>query len=174
MPPLSATPLTIEAYREYGDLISARDDIAAVSCNGDTARKFNFAADLQNLRAQKAKPNFSFFRCKPQVESGQRQFEIRLLERHSFSTQVFIPMSGTERFLIVVARGGDRPDLSTLRAFVVSGQQGISYRPGIWHHPLVAMDKPSSFACLVWEDGTASDCEVLDLSPPLTIQLPKR
>jgi ureidoglycolate hydrolase len=34
----------------------------------------------------------------------------------------------------------DRPDLSTLRAFVASVAQGVVYDTGIWHHPLICLE----------------------------------
>ena len=34
----------------------------------------------------------------------------------------------------------DRPDLSTLRAFVASVAQGVVYGTGIWHHPLICLE----------------------------------
>ena len=66
------------------------------------------------------------------------------------------------RYLVVVARGGDAPDLATLAAFVASGTQGVSYLPGVWHHPMIALDHEIDFTCLAWEDGTAGDCVVVD------------
>jgi ureidoglycolate lyase len=79
-----------------------------------------------------------------------------MLEKHPGSTQAFVPMNAS-RYLVVVALGGDAPDLSTLRAFVASAAEAISYRPGVWHHPMIALDRVTDFACLVWEDGTTED-----------------
>lgn len=47
---------------------------------------------------------------------------IHELERHPLGTQAFIPMKG-EVFVVVVALGDDKPDLSTLRAFITNGEQ---------------------------------------------------
>ena len=70
-----------------------------------------------------------------------------------------------ERFLVVVAQGGDAPDESTLRAFVAGPSQGMVYHPGVWHHSLVVLDREAEFACFVWEDGSSGDCTVLELPP---------
>ncbi len=164
-------PLTFPDYRSYGDIISARDEVKPLNVNMGTAKKFGFLASLQNLRGESAKPNFCFFRCQPQVQTQDEQFEVKLLERHPYSTQAFIPMKGAERFLVIVALGKDQPDLSTLRVFQATAEQGITYHPGVWHHPLVAMDQLSDFACLVWEDGTQRDCDVVKLSAPVTVTL---
>lgn len=166
---MQATPLTSVDYSPYGDAIEARADIKPVRANLGFAQRFNFVASLENLRPADAKANLCVFRCEPMVPPGQSAFVMRLLERHEFSTQVFIPMNGVRRYLVIVALGGLAPDLSTLRAFVATGQQGISYKPGVWHHPLVALDAPSDFSCLVWEDGHAGDCEVVKLASAVTI-----
>lgn len=63
---------------------------------------------------------------------------IHELERHPLGTQAFIPMKG-EVFVVVVALGDDKPDLSTLRAFITNGEQGVNYHRNVWHHPLFAL-----------------------------------
>ena len=168
---IRAVPLSAEGYRDYGDVISAEAGARSRSANMGTARRFNALAKLENRRPGKARPNLCVFRCEPQVRAPQTSFEIRLLEKHPFSTQAFIPMSGAERFLVVVCLGADKPDLSTLRVFLATGSQGITYRPGVWHHPLIAMDRRTDFACLIWEDGTSGDCEVVKLARSVRVEL---
>lgn len=148
---LVARPLTVEAYRPFGDVIAARSTTRAA--NQGSAQKSEHLAALDNLRAG-ARPNLSVFRCAPR---GPFPFTIALLEKHPASTQVFVPMNA-QRYLVVVAGGDAEPDLETLEAFVATGTQGITYRPGVWHHPMIALDAETDFACLVFEDGSAGDC----------------
>ena len=124
-----------------------------------TARRFDRLAALENLRAS-ATANVCVFRCQP---CEARPVPVRVLERHPHTTQLFAPMTA-RRYLVVVARGGDRPDLSTLAAFVATGAEGVTYRPGVWHHPLIALDAACDFACVVFEDGSAADCDAIDLT----------
>ncbi|MEO8798382.1 MAG: ureidoglycolate lyase [Polyangiaceae bacterium] len=151
---ITARELTQASYARYGDVLSAdRDDVAAVPANLGTAQKRNRLTALVNARAE-AKANVSVFRCSP---VNERPIPLHLLEKHPHSTQIFVPMNA-RRYLVVVAEGGDAPDLSTLAAFVASGNQAIAYRPGIWHHPMIALDDVIDFACIVFDDGTAYDC----------------
>ena len=166
---IRAIPLDVDSYRAYGDVISARADIIARSANMGTAKRFNSVAQLVDLRPGKAEPNLCLFHCDPQVSAPQTTFQIKLLEKHPLSTQAFIPMQA-ERFLVVVCLGTDKPDISTLKAFLAVKSQGITYRPGVWHHPLIAMDRPTDFACLVWEDGTSDDCEVVKLERNVIVE----
>jgi ureidoglycolate lyase len=49
-----------------------------------------------------------------------------------------MPLS-SHAYVVVVAVGGDTPDLSTLKCFMASAQQGVNYAKGTWHHPLLAL-----------------------------------
>lgn len=159
MRPLSLRPLDREAYAPYGDLLVAGPDGTGRGANQGTARVFDRLVRLDNLRAD-APLNVSLFRCAPRTE---RPFPVTMLERHPSSAQLFVPMQPA-RFVAVVALGGDRPDLSTLAAFLVPPGHGVSYRPGTWHHPLIALDRTTDFACFVHEDGGPGDCEVVPLA----------
>jgi len=166
---MQAIRLSTQEYAAYGDVISADAATEPVTANLGFAERYNFLATLENRRTEKAQPNLCVFRCQPMLALNEQRFEVALLERHAFSTQVFIPMNGVDKYLVIVALGGDSPDLATLRAFVATGSQGITYRPGVWHHPLVAMYRPGDFVSLVWEDGSKRDCEVVKLGESVQI-----
>lgn len=168
MQALSAETLTAEAYAPFGEVISAdRSDVAAKPANQGTAARRDFLADVATLRPGAAL-NVCSFRCAPKTGWPM---SVELLEKHPLSTQVFIPMNA-RRYLVLVALGADAPDLASARAFVASGAQGVSYRPGVWHHPMIALDAPIDFTCLVWEDGSDGDCVVAPLtSGELTVAI---
>lgn len=170
MTTLSLIPLIQAEYKNYGDVISIRDDINPVGANIGTAKRYNYLTHVKNLRAD-ATLNVCVFNCTPQIKVGQKEFLITLLEKHSESTQIFIPMNGTKKYLVAVALGQNAPDISTLKVFLASGDQGITYHPGVWHHPLIAMDEVSNFSCLVYENQTASDNFVKKLDNPIKITL---
>lgn len=71
-------------------------------------------------------------------------------------------MSHTDcsQYLVIVALNNpqtDTPDLSTLKSFVFSSVQGVSYKPGCWHHPIIGLPQPGKslqlidFVCFVYE-----------------------
>lgn len=151
------------AYEPYGQLVEPQAGLDQCAANQGTATRFLHAAQLINDRPH-ARPHLSVYRVSP----AQLPLRLTLLERHPHSTQVFCPL-GTARYLSIVAQGQDTPDLSTLRAFLVHGTTGISYRPGVWHHPLIALDRVTDFTCWVFEDGTAEDCEEVALTTPVTV-----
>ena len=166
-------PLTAQNYQPFGSVVAARTDVTPTKANLNTADRYNFLADLQNLRGDQAKANLCVFRCRPMIPKDIARFDIKLLERHPSSSQLFVPMQSGTRFLVVVALGASAPDLSTLRAFWGQSGHGITYQPGIWHHPLIVVGEPADFVCIVWENGRPDDCETLPLSPHVQIQLDK-
>jgi ureidoglycolate lyase len=170
-PSLVAEPIDPARYSLYGAVVSARGVETARSANHGTAQAWDALATLVNLRGDAARATASLFRCRAFVESV---LEVRVLERHPGSTQMFVPMRAG-RFLVVVALGGEEPDLSTLSAFVVEGPQAITYAPGVWHHPMVALDVEADFVNLLFSDGTSGDCDERTFGEPVAeIRIPVR
>ena len=104
-------------------LVSPSPSSSSISANQGTARRINYIANLCNKRDLTATPNMCVFKCLPR----SLPFDIKLLERHPYSSQTFIPMNAKKRYLVIVALGDDKPDLSTLKAFIANNNQGINY-----------------------------------------------
>ncbi|MCO5565966.1 hypothetical protein L7F22_019641 [Adiantum nelumboides] len=157
---LKAKPLDRESFAEYGDVIASPNALSLPeqpfkSVNQGTAQKYESLSDVVSFHPSEAqaKSNIHIYRCTPPKDSLQNSFGVRVLERHQFTKQAFIPMS-QRGYLVIVAKNGkdDLPDLSTLAAFVATGEQGISYGAGTWHHPMIALGKePTDFAVVVHE-----------------------
>ncbi|KAJ2798355.1 Allantoicase [Coemansia helicoidea] len=179
---IAVEPLTIESFRPYGDVIQLEGQRNIVVANQGTARRANHVALLENRREasgpalQSARPNMCLFSSAPRPTVGGR-FEVRLLERHPFSSQVFLPIhrrgvpsDDPDRacYLVIVAENGpdDRPDLATIRAFAANLTQGVNYKANSWHSPMVTVGQRVDFAVLVWENGVPlQDCEEAPISP---------
>ena len=118
-------------------------------------------------------------------DDGSGMFRVRLLERHPYSSQMFIPINCQKRWLIVVAlpisesesehdvdcreEGRAGPDMLTLKAFMAHENQGINFAAGIWHHPLIALESATDFACVVYEDGTNDDCHIIEMGEEVVL-----
>jgi len=148
-------PLTSEAFEPFGQVIQAYVDHDAASlntritqANQGTATKFHKLALLSSSYPAKdgATTGLSIYRCQPVKDlPADRTWEITTLERHPFTNQAFIPMGRSEMggdglecpgtsYLVVVAKNGsdDKPDVTTLRAFVATAAQGIMYNKAVW------------------------------------------
>ncbi|KAF9222767.1 Allantoicase [Gyrodon lividus] len=192
-------PLTPEAFAPYGQVIQAYGDHAAAPpgtkitpANGGTASKFHKLALPRSCYPEEmgATPGLSVYRCSP-VTIVDGKVDLAVLERHPYTNQAFIPMGGGgfpgdeairqagNTYLVVVALNGtdDKPDLSTLRAFIASAAQGIMYDTAVWHQPMTVLEKPMDFTCVETQigNGDKADCEILDLDDGngvIKLQLP--
>ncbi len=158
-------PLTAEAYAPFGSVLAA-GGLAPRLANQGRAKVWDHLAKLVNLRDD-ARANLSVFRCAPEA---LRPVPLRAFERHPFSTQLFVPMS-TGRYLVVVAPGLDAPEFDRARAFEVTGSQAIAYHPGTWHHPMIALDADADFVCLVYENHSKGDCELVPIDRATAVDL---
>ncbi|KAL1925138.1 uncharacterized protein VTP21DRAFT_21 [Calcarisporiella thermophila] len=167
-----AEALSAEAFAPFGQVIQPHQQQktnGVTAANQGTANKHHHVARVYNGRPESADANLCVYECKPQ----KMPFHVKLLERHPHSTQAFIPIESGRYLVVVALKGlGDEPDLSTLRAFVATDRQGISYNEGVWHHPIVALDRNANFACLVFEDGSAGDCVEVALDKGVTVEEP--
>jgi ureidoglycolate lyase len=147
-------PLTAQGFAPFGEVISARGAEGRAT-NLGTATRIDWAARLESTRPM-ARPDLAMFRCAPQA----LPIVVRLLERHPHSTQAFLPLKGARWLVCVASDAADGlPDTAGLRAFVGRAGQGVNFRRGLWHHPMLALGEPAEFAMLAWEDGTAGDVE---------------
>ena len=105
-----------------------------------------------------------FYQVRPE---GDR-LEAVQAERHPHSAQIFIPMSA-ERYLVVV--WPDHPDASAARAFLAGPEDVVIYRPGVWHHGIVALGRDTLFASAMWRTRGGVDAEFHALAHPLGIEL---
>lgn len=165
---ISSRPLDSASYAAYGSVVRAGEVASARAANHGDAQAWDALATIESRRGTSARCTASLFRCRAHLGA---ELPIRWLERHALSTQMFVPM-GSARYLVVVATGGDAPDLSTLAAFVVEGAQAITYAPGIWHHPMVALDRDADFVNVIFADGSAADCdEIAYAEPPVIVRI---
>jgi len=156
--------LTSENFARFGEVISCQGNDYFHINDAHTER---YHALVMTEIMGDAKAGISIFR---NIKSTQIPFEISMLERHPNGSQAFIPMQG-QKFLIVVAPSldTDTPDLSQLCAFITDGTQGVNYRAGTWHHPLLTLEAPSDFA-VVDRIGTGHNCDVYQFPEILKIE----
>lgn len=190
---LAAEPLTPSSFAPFGAVLanpapatlpsvtlsasSLPPSVGAVVANQGTAIQYRaLAPPLRDLYAQAASarpstPRTTMFVCGarellPSESGSAGLFEVKVLERHPFTTQTFVPLgasAASSRYLVIVAPslapdassavekqlpvpegddslpGRGMPDLSRLRAFVATGAQAVTYGAGTWHAPMAAL-----------------------------------
>lgn len=166
----------------------------AVSANQGSAIKYQHVTRMVNLYGQApskapGEAVMNMFTCAARKLQRQRQgsepasgsegyFNVRILERHPYTTQTFSPLAKdpNARYLVVVAPslppsdadaalpvpssgvphgrsqvlpGRGLPDLRRLKAFITTGAQAVTYGAGTWHAPMVALGRKGSIVDFV-------------------------
>lgn len=129
---VAVEPLTREAFAPYGQVIDSAG-VEPLNLNDGTARKYPALATIELANGDAA---ISLFHVAPRA----LPIELAEIERHPLGSQAFVPLRAT-RFLVVVAGSSDEPKPEELRAFLATGQQGINFRAGVWHHALLALEE---------------------------------
>ncbi|KAI1105347.1 ureidoglycolate hydrolase [Jackrogersella minutella] len=177
----------------------------AVSANQGTAIQYrSLAPPLKNVYDQApsqkpASPRTTMFVCGARQlvsdegdESGGEGgglFEVKILERHPFTTQTFVPLGAdaSARYLVIVAPslppgnadnglpvptgdglpGRGLPDPNGICAFVATGAQAVTYGAGTWHAPMAALGPSGSaidFVVIQFaNDEAVEDCQEMAL-----------
>jgi ureidoglycolate lyase len=94
---------------------------------------------------------------------------IEVMENHPLGSQAIAPL-GNAWMLIVVAPAGPL-DPNLVVAFRASGHQGVNYRRGVWHHPLIALDGDGDFL-VIDREGEGENLVLERLAEPLEVPAP--
>jgi ureidoglycolate lyase len=147
---LAIAPLTASAFAPFGEVVEAGMRESLI--NAGTARQYADLATV-DVAAEGGQPRVSLYRS----EARAWPVEVRMLERHPLGSQLFMPLSA-DPFLLVVAPPSPVPERGAVRAFRSNGRQGVNYRRGTWHHPLIALAAGREFLVLD-RGGPGANCE---------------
>ncbi len=150
---LAVEPLTKAAFAPFGAVLE-REGAAVRVINGGTTDRLHALAAV-DAAADGGWPIVSVFR-------GRRRpfpLHVTTMERHPLGSQAFMPLQPLP-WLVVVAEGAETP--SGFRAFLARGDQGVSYRRGTWHHPLLVLHPAQDFL-VIDRDGPGGNLDEVDL-----------
>lgn len=159
MKPLSLRRLSREAFATFGDVIDPAGARDVYPINEGTTQRFHDLAHIDTTK-DGGHTVLSLFRAQPR----ELPFAILMLERHPLGSQAFVPLNGA-RYIVVVA---EHPDTEP-QAFLADASQGVNYRPGVWHHPLIALDQTSDFL-VIDREGPGTNCDEVRLAQPCLIE----
>ena len=132
-------------FSKYGQLISTQD-IESQNINEETTKSFYDLVNIENYGDDK--------KCRVNIfKSIKRDFplEINMLENHPLSSQAFIPLQHTS-FIVVVAPISSEPNINLIETFLISPEEGINFKPKVWHYPLIATEN-SNFLTIDKKDS---------------------
>lgn len=151
---IRAQALTAAAFAPFGDVIEAGPDPVMIN-NGTTERHHDLAQ--VDLLGEGAHTLINIFRGQPFAPP----VEIRMMERHPLGSQAFMPLSDRPYLVVVAPDKGGAPGAP---AAFLAKEQGVNYRAGVWHHPLISLEDVSDFL-VVDRGGDGANLEEADIAP---------
>ena len=152
---LPVRPLTAEAMAPFGSVIERLPGGTAV--NGGSSQRHE-AVPALDLHRDGGRAVLAVYDARARVFP----FEARVLERHRGSDQVFLPLGGRRRCVLLLAPARlDAPRAADCVALLSHGHQGVRIAAGTWHHGLLALDD-GPWAVLERRDDVV-DCDELRL-----------
>ena len=143
--------LTRERFAPFGEVI----ETSRGASEAMNAEKFERFDDLCHVEfAEGGRVAVSIARCRTPTSLPLR---LEMLERHPLGSQAFIPL-GPCKLFIVVAPPTESVGADALRAFVSNGRQGINYRRGTWHMPLISFTAGQEYL-VIDRGGDEPNCE---------------
>lgn len=158
---IKITPLTREAFAEFGDVIEITAKTGSHPINAGTTQRFH---DLATVVAtgEDARAIISMARAQPFA----LPLTLSMVERHPHGSQAFIPLKPT-RFLVVVAPSKNGKP-GTPRAFMAAPGQAVNYFLSTWHAVLTALDEQTDFL-IVDREGEGKNLEVYNFPEPYVV-----
>jgi len=153
---IKPVPLTAEAFAPYGDVIEASAGAEQKIINHGNSIRYHDLARL-DLVAGGGRPSVNIFRSTPLP----RPVNIRVMERHPLSSQLFFPLSSRPYLVVVAAKGAF--ETGNIRAFLAGPGQGVNYHAGVWHHYSLALKEPADFL-VIDRFGPGENCEEVSLN----------
>ncbi len=160
---LQPVPLTRERFKLYGEVIEA--SLAQGSVMNDA--RFDRFDDLCDVDIVDGQVAVSIARSRT---ASVLPYRIDMVERHPLGSQAFVPLSPC-RMIIVVGPPAESVEPEDLRAFETNGKQGINYRRGTWHMPLIALEPGQRFL-VIDRAGDGPNCDQHVLDEPVMLQSP--
>lgn len=160
---LTAEPLSAEAFAPFGDVVESSGPCDTI--NQGKGWRYRDLAQI-DLTADDGHTAVSIVACAPEAAP----VPLRLMERHPLGSQTFMPVNG-QSYIVVVAPAGEPPAPESFRAFVADGSQGVNYHRGVWHHPMIALDRACEFF-EVHRAGPGDNCDEAEIGVQMSVCLP--
>ena len=151
-------PLSRQAFAPFGNVIE-RQGAERITINQNFAQRFNDLAHI-DVQHEGGSVNISLAAATPRPQP----IAITMMERHPLGSQIFHPLQNLPWLVLVCAHP---TDFTSYRAFRASGEQGINYARGIWHHPLLVLQPQEFF--IVDRKGPGVNLEEVTLTSPFHI-----
>jgi ureidoglycolate lyase len=159
-----AKPLTAKAFGPFGDVLEVGGD-NHYPINAGKAERYHALATAE-ATGENARVLISIVRGKPY----RFPLALKMVERHPFGSQAFMPLSPRPFLVVVCVDDGGRPAVP--QAFLAGPGQGVNYHRNTWHGVLTPIGRSQDF--LVVDRGSdGTNLEEHFFEVPYEIRLPE-
>ena len=144
--------LTSENFKIYGEVIAPIGDFKII--NQGNSKKWNNLVEFDMFRNE-GKVNLGILRTK-NIELSFSQ-----MERHFFTSQIFIPLGGKRSLVAVAPSSEKKPDPNKVEVFLMEGNQGVSFYRKTWHHTLFPLEGKTEYVLIMRGGSFPPDVELV-------------
>ena len=94
---------------------------------------------------------------------------IRMMEKHPLGSQFFMPLDPLN-YLVAVAEAKPTVMPEDVLVFSCFHKQGVNFKPGVWHHPLLVLAEQQDFL-VIDRAGEGVNLVEQDLASPIMVDL---
>ena len=94
---------------------------------------------------------------------------IRMMENHPLGSQFFMTLDPFD-YLVAVAEAKSTVMPENVLVFSCSHKQGVNFKPGVWHHPLLVLTEQQDFL-VIDRAGEGVNLVEQDLASPIMVDL---
>jgi len=134
------TDLTCDEFAPYGQIIGLEDAPPL-----EDLPYLNYWTHNVDIGPDEEKLDLGLLLCKPQSPGTP----ITKMERHPYTWEIFMPPVGEVVFVMAPTDvTGDKPDVDSIRAFLLDGTLGVALPAGNWHWPPIPVGAPAKITLL--------------------------
>lgn len=161
---LKINKINRNSFKNYGEVLEVPENKPT-----HTSNCFDIWMGFEEIITKNNKSKFSWFKVK-----HRNDFKSSNIERHLNTSEALIPVRGQS--VIIVGLPGEKGSgeiiqKDSLKAFYIDGTKGINLKPGIWHWIPFPLEDEADFLLIFADRTDKDDCEVIDLTEKMGIEL---
>lgn len=159
---LTPKSLTQQNFAAFGTVIEPYDEEQKTedNCYDINAGYATRHHAIAKVSKEGGDTGLSIFIAKPR----RLPIQLTVMEHHPLGTQAFFSMQGEDYIVVVAPKGKPPQSAQDLSVFYAKSSQGVQYDAGVWHHPLLALNKVTAFLVIDRINAEDNNCIEIDIS----------
>ena len=154
--------LTKENFAPYGEVIEAKGEFKII--NQGNGKKWNNLVHF-DMYHDNGNVNLGILKTK------YLDFVFDQMERHLYTSQIFIPLAGGKSIVAVAPVSDQYPDPQEVKAFFMEDNQGVSFDRKVWHHSLFPLNEEQDYILMMRGGNFPPDVELVKFPDNVKIKI---